>query len=301
MITIKSSFSRCDVNELKNEYIKLLPGGFDIKSESAAFDAWFEKIMHIEPESCADKILVPYTAHYSMGYIENVYMDVGYVMKKELRGMIPVPDSTVLEESTAASRLKEVLDSVSVPEVYAFEFRSWKEVLGFSVSERLLSRLGMERVMACVANELTFFGYEEEDAGKEKEILEKAILRCKDEDAETGAGNKTYDESGRWKAFDVKEAAPSCFMNAKDAEEVEGRNRKIYRSQLATKINKIYSLNSIYEELCVSGSSEYGNLLENTQNMDTVCLNSSGNADAPAPVLNEKPDGVLETAACFAV
>lgn len=107
MITIKSSFSRCDVNELKNEYMKLLPDGFDIKSESAAFDAWFEKIMHIEPKSCTDKVLIPYTAHYSMGYIEDVYMDVGYVMQKELRGMIPVPDGTVLKDSTAASRIKK--------------------------------------------------------------------------------------------------------------------------------------------------------------------------------------------------
>lgn len=301
MITIKSSFSRCDVNELKNEYIKLLPDGFDIKSESAAFDTWFEKIMHIEPESCTDKILIPYTAHYSMGYAENVYMDVGYVMKKELRGMIPVPDSTVLKDSTAASRLKEVLDSVSVPEVYAFEFRSWKEVLGFSVPERLLSRFGLEKVMACVANELTFFGYEEEDAGKEKEILEKAILKCKDEDMEAGAGNKVSGESGRWKALDMKEAASVCIKNAEDAEEMEKRNRKIYRNQIATKINKIHSLNSIYEELCASGSAECGNLLENTQGMGDIFLNSSDDVDVPALALNEKPDGVLEAAACFAV
>lgn len=301
MITIKLSFSRCDVNELKNEYIKLLPGGFDIKSESAAFDAWFEKIMHIEPESCTDKVLIPYTAHYSMGYVEDVYMDVGYVMQKELRSMIPVPDSAVLKDITAASRLKEVLDSVSVPEVYAFEFRSWKEVLGFSVSERLLSRLGIEKVMACVANELTFFGYEEEDAGKEKKILEKAILKCKDEDAETGFGNKSSDESGRWKVFDVKETDSVCMKNAEDAEEMEKRNRKIYRSQLATKINKIHSLNSIYEELCASGGAEYRNSLENTQGMGDICLNSSDDADVPALALNEKPDGVLETAACFAV
>lgn len=301
MITIKSSFSRCDVNELKNEYMKLLPDGFDIKSESAAFDAWFEKIMHIEPESCTDKVLIPYTAHYSMGYIEDVYMDVGYVMQKELRGMIPVPDGTVLKDSTAASRIKKALDSVSVPEVYAFEFRSWKEVLGFSVSEQLLSRFGIEKVMACVANELTFFGYEEEDAGKEKKILEKAILKCKDEDMEAGVGDKASDESGRWKVLDVKESASVCLMNAEDAEEVEKRNRKIYRSQLVTKINKIHSLNSIYEELCASGSTECRNSLEDTQDMDAICLNSSDNGDAPSLALNEKTDGVLETAACFAV
>ena len=132
-------------------------------------------------------------------------------------------------------------------------------------------------------------------------MVHKAILKCKDEDMEARAGDKASDESSRWKVLDVKESASVCLMNAEDAEEVEKRNRKIYRSQLVTKINKIHSLNSIYEELCVSGSTECRNSLENTQDMDAICLNSSDNGDAPSLALNEKTDGVLETAACFAV
>ena len=85
-------------------------------------------------------------------------------------------------------------------ESYAFDFESWEDILGYTVSEVCISEYGAEAVAEAVFHEMTFFGLDYETATEKRDEVKQDLIDSAKE-AEAGAGSyitmdELYDKYG---------------------------------------------------------------------------------------------------------
>lgn len=238
MISVKEAFAMCNIEKLTQEYRKTVLDESDIKDECEKFKEWYKNILHMNPCLYNGKILLPYISlDLHLGEL-NYCMDVSYIMEGCVKTPVIIPTGMHDLERKKLGELQELCRSIKMPELYAFEFCEWSEILGFKISENVLNQLGLENVMASVADEMTFFGFDESYIKKEKTELEHAISEC-----ESGMDS--------FKPFSVQDAMKMFGLEKieKTREEREKDDILLYKCQCIRKRNAARYINIVCREI----------------------------------------------------
>lgn len=181
MLTVKEALELCDIEKLIKEYQDTLPDDFDKENEGLAMAAWYFNVLKLIPAPSERKQILtayPVISDIDEGY---EYMDACMVYEDELTGKISYRERTYEEiYKMTKDELWNELRNVKTPQTYAFEFSDWEEILGFYVPDCEIEMYGLERVMASVVHEMTFFGYEREPMEEEREELGRRVDELKE-------------------------------------------------------------------------------------------------------------------------
>lgn len=160
--TVKERFSECDFDAFFEEFFCYFRTGWDHKPTEIgrnSFRTILEGIEKVQPVK-------------SDAVIEAEIMD-------ELPG-INYPDEESFSVNSKGLDLRMIDVFLKIPgheEKFSFKLTEWENVLGYSVSEHLIQKVGLETLMAAILYEMTWFGGSAEEVHKyieeTEEVLEK--------------------------------------------------------------------------------------------------------------------------------
>lgn len=179
---------------------------------------------------------------------DDVYIPSVFIMKKaevlaaDLDKM-NVLNRIIVDECTDMGIIK-ALNLVKFPDSYAIEFNPWDEIIGIEVDENNVNEYGAENILAYIINELTFFGFEEEDKNVEEEKLLEVIkeseeIRSLPEEEQNKYFISADELFNKW-----------GFSDDRTKEEKEAEERKMRRRYLKNCISEYKVLKKYKERLC---------------------------------------------------
>lgn len=78
-------------------------------------------------------------------------------------------------DELSLDELRKAMQTLSLPDGYAFEFSPWEEILGYELNTENAAKVGFPRLAAAVIYEMTFFGFTKEEMDAERQKLQEAI------------------------------------------------------------------------------------------------------------------------------
>lgn len=91
-------------------------------------------------------------------------------------------ESTILGTDVGLIHLDELFEETDLSKIntYAYEFTEQKEALSFLVADTKLTQDNLMDVVVSFLDEISFFGYEQEDLQEELDLLNASIKQCEE-------------------------------------------------------------------------------------------------------------------------
>ena len=141
----------------------------------------FQKMLQIAPAVNKEGCIVYCIYHKNLLYDEDSYLDASMIYKRDL---IEKDINIIDFDDENRELLSPEEHEKKYIQNYAFEFEPWSIVLGYEVADASIEEYGKNEVAAAILNEMTFFGFEEEEAfkhaKKEIDILNERVQEIKD-------------------------------------------------------------------------------------------------------------------------
>lgn len=136
----------------------------------------YQEMMQIEPDNLKENLIFCSFVR-DLEDDEDSYINVSCIYKKDLfEKEIPFCDTQDKANNLSMKEWEE-----KYIQTYAFEFTPWKEVLGYEVPKTNINAYGLDKVAKAIYDEMTFFGYKQENAESNAEEEKNILLeRVKD-------------------------------------------------------------------------------------------------------------------------
>lgn len=211
------AFMTCDREKLANEIAQILPTESDPTEEQLSKAS--HKLVEDSFARMSDTVLSEATKYIL--YVANTFATEDFDAKydafgvkiealKEWQSDHPANPFVILDEENADTEdLHDLITSLKLPDRYGLEFLEWQDILSYPLSDKCIERYGLERCLAYILFEMTFFGVEPEGMEKQSEELGQSIKECEKARAE---GNADYfvpaeEERQKWR----RDAAISAY------------------------------------------------------------------------------------------
>ena len=107
-------------------------------------------------------------------YDDKGFLDANLYCKSELPAeLAPLPDVLAVKgiDELTVDETEQTARAIQLPQGYAFELSSWREILGYDVNIANTQEVGVAAFCAAVLYEMTFFGFDEKTVDAERQKL----------------------------------------------------------------------------------------------------------------------------------
>lgn len=118
-------------------------------------------------------------------YEDKEFLDANLYCKSELpANLAPLPDIFAVKgiDELTVDEIEQAARAIQLPQGYAFELSSWREILGYDVNIANTQEVGVAAFCAAVLYEMTFFGFDEKAVDAERQKLYDSFRKAEEFD-----------------------------------------------------------------------------------------------------------------------